>query len=218
MERETSEGGLQKEAEGNDNIDGIVNSVEAIAIHQARILEQLNIISKSLDEYSTHDGLTIEQVRQETSGYRSKLQNLRISMLKVNERCGKLHSRLNAIRKDCAPQQAHVEIGPFHYRCVYKGGVRYRDYPSSNARVTGKILNYDDVVTVAERVFITGESSIFLHVRGVGWLFENRDSLICCERCVPPPPTNDDEDDVDGADDDEVDDLDLTKNYDFVSS
>jgi len=181
-------------------------SVGAVARHQEDILQQLHAVSKLLDEASVNEGSSVEQIRQEISSYRSKLQNLRISMLKVSERCGKLQVRLNILRKECAPQHAHVEVGPFYYRCVYKGGVRYRDYPSSNARVTGKVLDHNDVVTIAERVFITGESSVFLHVRGVGWLFENRDSLICCERCIPPLASTESAEDID--------DLDLTKKLD----
>lgn len=49
------------------------------------------------------------------------------------------------------------------------GGVRYREYPSSSAKfIPGLLIEFNEVVEVAERVFITGENSVFVHVVGTG--------------------------------------------------
>ena len=163
--------------------EGLVNRVETMSIQQRRVLERLVSLSSFLDTSIAPMAL-IDNRRIVATKFRCKLQDLRISMLRINERCEKLQIRLNCLRRECHGKSALVENGPFLYKCIYKGGVRYRDYPSSSARVTGKVIAYNDSVTVTERVFITGENSIFLHVKGTGWLFENRDSLKCMTRVM----------------------------------
>ena len=161
----------------------LLNRIGTLNRQQKEVLEKLVAISAFLDAAILPMAL-VDNRRIVATKFRCKLQDLRISMLRISERCEKLQIRLNCLRRECPGKSALVEKGPFLYKCIYKGGVRYRDYPSSSARVTGKVIAYNDSVTVTERVFITGENSIFLHVRGIGWLFENRDSLKCMSRVV----------------------------------
>ena len=155
--------------------------INTLSMQQKDVLEKLVAISSFLDMTIAPMSL-IDNRRIIATKFRCKLQDLQISMLRINERCEKLQIRLNSLRRECPGKSALVENGPFMYKCIYKGGVRYRDYPSSSARVTGKVIAYNDSVLVSERVFITGENSIFLHVKGTGWLFENRESLKCMTR------------------------------------
>lgn len=160
--------------------DDMLRRVGTLNKQQKDVLEKLVALSSFLD-MTIAPMLLIDNRRIVATKYRCKLQDLRISMLRINERCEKLQIRLNCLRREAPGKSALVENGPFLYKCIYKGGVRYRDYPSSSARVTGKVIAYNDFVTVTERVFITGENSIYLFVKGTGWLFENRDSLKCME-------------------------------------
>lgn len=167
----------------------LFHRVRSICQKQLDVLHILEEASRALD-----DGEGGQRHSLIASHYRIKLQNLRVSMFKINERCIRLQSRLNSLRKDLPPQHALVEAGPFYFRCIYRGGVRFRDYPSSTAKMTGNIIAFDEIAQVFERVFISGESSVYLHVQGVGWLFENRDSLRCMERCSAPVTAQEDED------------------------
>jgi len=157
--------------------------INTLSTQQKDVLEKLVAVSSFIDMTIAPMAL-IDNRRVIATKLRCKLQDVRIHMLRINERCEKLQIRLNCLRRECAGKSALVENGPFMYKCIYKGGVRYRDYPSSSARVTGKVIAYNDSVLVSERVFITGENSIFLHVKGTGWLFENRESLKCMTRVV----------------------------------
>mmetsp|Transcript_112749 Transcript_112749/g.221030 ORF Transcript_112749/g.221030 Transcript_112749/m.221030 type:complete len:218 (-) Transcript_112749:92-745(-) len=120
---------------------------------------------------------------------RRKLQNVHQAMGKVDIRILTIQQKLNSIRRQL-PARKHslVESGPFYYKCIYPGGVRYRDYPSINAKVVGAdaIVTHNQVIEIAERVFIASEHSVFLHNRGVGWLFENKKEIICFQRVMHP--------------------------------
>lgn len=168
------------------NTESVLQRMQKINQQQKFVDAILDGINKDIEKSDFQ--IIIGQRIVNSTTFRSKLQMLRISMFKISERSTRLQSRLNFLRKECPPQNALVEPGPFHYRCVYKGGVRYREYPSSTARVTGNVLTFNSVVVVAERVFITGEISVYLHIKGVGWLFENKDGLVCMERCSDPNP------------------------------
>ena len=43
-------------------------------------------------------------------------------------------------------------------------------------------VRYQQTITITERVFAPGESSVFLHCVGKGWLMENRLSTVCFRR------------------------------------
>jgi hypothetical protein len=53
---------------------------------------------------------------------------------------------------------------------VYKGGVRYRSFPSSAASLLRDkpLVELGEEVRIAQRVFVTAEESIFLVC--VGWI------------------------------------------------
>lgn len=114
-----------------------------------------------------------------------KVKNIHQSMNNIDLKVMSIQQKLNNIRKQLPPKQhSLVETGPFYYKCVYPGGVRYRDYPSGTAKVVGDdaVVTHNQVIEVAERVFIAAEHSVFLHNRGVGWLFENKKDIICFVR------------------------------------
>jgi hypothetical protein len=125
---------------------------------------------------------------------RRKLHNVHNSLNKIDLRILAIQQKLNSIRRQL-PARKHslVEMGPFYYKCVYPGGVRYRDYPSANAKVVADntIAEHNQIVTIAERVFIASEHSVFLHNKGVGWLFENKKDIICFQRVAVPVPGED---------------------------
>jgi len=44
------------------------------------------------------------------------------------------------------------------------------------------------VVKVDERVYISGENLVYLHVEGTGWLFENKEGVTVLRRIPQPKP------------------------------
>ena len=58
----------------------------------------------------------------------------------------------------------------------------------SAGNIVGKVV-VNQVVAIAERVFIASEHSVYLHNEGVGWLFENKKDIICFVRVSAPSPT-----------------------------
>jgi hypothetical protein len=124
---------------------------------------------------------------------RRKLHNVHNSLNKIDMRVLAIQQKLNSIRRQL-PARKHslVEVGPFYYKCVYPGGVRYRDYPSANAKIVADntIAEHNQIVTITERVFIASEHSVFLHNKGVGWLFENKKDIICFQRVAVPVPSD----------------------------
>jgi hypothetical protein len=125
---------------------------------------------------------------------RRKLHNVHSGLSKIDMRILAIQQKLNSIRRQL-PARKHslVEMGPFYYKCVYPGGVRYRDYPSTNAKIVADntIAEHNQIVAIAERVFIASEHSVFLHNKGVGWLFENKKDIICFQRVPVPVPGED---------------------------
>ena len=41
-----------------------------------------------------------------------------------------------------------MQKGPFWYKCVWQGGIRYRDYPKHDAKTKEVIVKHNDVVKV----------------------------------------------------------------------
>lgn len=116
---------------------------------------------------------------------RRKVHNMHQAMNSIDLKVMAIQQKLNNIRKHLPPRQhSLVETGPFYYKCVYPGGVRYRDYPSSTARVVSDdaVVTHNQIIEIAERVFIAAEHSVYLHNKGVGWLFENKKDIICFVR------------------------------------
>lgn len=116
---------------------------------------------------------------------RRQLQNTHQSMNCIDLKVMVIQQKLNNIRKNLPPvKHSLVETGPFYYKCVYPGGVRYRDYPSSNAKIVSDdaVVTHNQVIEIVERVFIASEHSVYLHNKGVGWLFENKKDIICFVR------------------------------------
>jgi len=120
--------------------------------------------------------------------YVKKLKGARLGMADVGQRVQLMQQKLNHIRSQRSPHtKALQQRGPFLYRCVWQGGVRYREYPHASAAGKSKIVVHGECVWADERVYISGEALVYLHVRGVGWLFESRDGVQAM-RLVPVPP------------------------------
>jgi hypothetical protein len=148
-----------------------------------QIYSTLHHVSQELDSL---DPQTFTEILNELSSYREKTDDLRERMESITARCGNLQNRLNSVRCRVPKKFSRIETGPFLFRCVYKGGVRLRDYPSFTANVldTIPIVQYGEVVEIKERVFIGGEVSVFLHYLGRGWLVENWKQKKCFERVL----------------------------------
>ena len=126
---------------------------------------------------------------------RRKLHNFHQSMNNIDIRILTIQHKLNSIRRQL-PARKHslVETGPFYYKCVYPGGVRYRDYPSATtAKIVSEttMVSHNQIIKIIERVFIASEHSVFLHNKGIGWLFENKKDIICFQRVAMGPDDND---------------------------
>jgi hypothetical protein len=176
-----------------DSSSNILASLVGINTKQDEVLEILSTISRTMDENFRHDGALFAKPGNknymDVEHFRAKIARLKKAMLNINEKSKQLQTRLNVVRKQTPKNRTHiVQKGPFFYRCIYPGGVRYRELPSSNAKYisSGTMISYDTRVIVAERIFINGESSVFLHVSGVGWLMENKGPMVCLEMCGPP--------------------------------
>jgi hypothetical protein len=172
----------------------LFDKISNIGALQKSVLATLDSIDKFLDIRTGTVGPKIVRINDralEIENYRSKLVQLKAEILKIDEKCTRLQDRLNHLRQTAPPQHALVEEGPFWYKCTFKGGVRFREYPSGGSKcVPNMMISCNEHVLVSERVFITGESSVFLHVPGVGWLFENKDSIHCLERSSTPTPSD----------------------------
>ena len=165
---------LQDEILKLDNLGEIQKQMSFKMMHLLRNLDDLK------DRLVTcKDSLNIEI-------YTEKIKRIKRIVRDLSTRCNALKMRLNNVREILPSNHALIDKGPFYYRCVYKGGVKFRNFPSSTAKVTGKIIEYDDIAVVIERVFLSSENSVFLHVDGYGWLFENIGNLKCMELMLYP--------------------------------
>ena len=165
----------------------IIQRLESFRVKYEQMSADIQVASKLI---ATSSQCAENQLRTATLlHYRRKLHNIHQAMINVDSAILSIQQRLNKIRKGL-PARKHslVETGPFYFKCIYHGGVRYRDYPSVNAKVVSDddIVVNNQVVEVAERVFIAAEHSVFLHCKGKGWIFENKKEIICFERVAPP--------------------------------
>jgi len=161
------------------NIGGSVYAIKTQTEEGNQVLESLSytlqeMISSTLftDQY---DKLT---------EYCTKLQQIRSSMSSLSKRTQNMQLKLNKIREVYPQHQnALLQEGPFLYKCVWEGGIRYREYPKSDAKAKSKMVEFNESVVVNERVYITGENLVYLHVKGTGWLFENKDGITVMRIC-----------------------------------
>lgn len=172
------------------NPDEIIARLELFTKKYEQMAVDIKAASQIIEKSSQ---FAEEQIRAATYLHsRRNLQAIQQSMNNIDTRIVVIQERLNKVRKQLPPKKhSLVEPGPFYYKCVYPGGVRYRDYPSSSAKVVGEdaVVVMNQVVAIAERVFIASEHSVYLHNQGVGWLFENKKDIICFVRVTAPPLT-----------------------------
>ena len=172
----------------HNSTDEIVARLESFAEKYEQMARDIQVASQLVDKSSQ---FAKEQIESAVfTQYKRKLQTIQQSMATIDLRLIGIQERLNGVRQQMpAKKHSLVETGPFYYKCVYPGGVRYRDYPSSSAKVVSDdaVVTMNQVVEIAERVFIASEHSVYLHRHGVGWLFENKKDIICFLR-VPAPP------------------------------
>lgn len=143
------------------------------------LLERFSSSLKRLSEANTFLGEEEEKLLK----YIGKLESARASMVNIMNRCQNMQLALNTIRElYSSHSKALVQQGPFRYKCVHKGGVRYRDYPNNEAAILNTTIEVGEIVQVDERVYIAGEALVYLHVKGKGWLFENKDGIIALKR------------------------------------
>lgn len=170
------------------NTDEIVSRLESFAKKYEQMASDIQAASQLVDKSSQFAKVQIESAV--FTQYRRKLHAVQQSMTSIDNRLIGIQERLNGVRQQLpAKKHSLVETGPFYYKCVYPGGVRYRDYPSSSAKVVSAdaVVTLNQVVEIAERVFIASEHSVYLHSHGVGWLFENKKDIICFLRVAAPP-------------------------------
>ena len=144
-----------------------------------RLLNTLSVTLKRLSEANQFLGDEEEKLLK----YITKLEMAQTSMVDIMNRCQAVQLTLNGIRQAYnSHSKALVQKGPFQYKCVYHGGVRYRDYPREDAAILNSVIEFEEIVEVDERVYIAGETLVYLHVRGKGWLFENKNGIIALKR------------------------------------
>ena len=163
----------------------IIQRMESFKKKYEQMAEDIEASSKLIEKSSNFAEATLRSAV--LLQYRRKLHVFHHTMQNIDKKVLLIQERLNNIRK-LLPARKHslVESGPFLYKCTYPGGVRYREYPSANAKVVSEdaIVIFNQVVEIAERVFIASEHSVFLHCKGSGWLFENKKDIVCFQRVV----------------------------------
>ena len=182
----------------DESISSILECLNNINTKQHDVFDTLSTISDSINNNFSYDGSIFSKPTDknfiDVDSYRIKISRLKKVMQLISDRSKRLQTRLNVIRKDCTANRTHlVQKGPFHYKCIHRGGIRYREFPSTNAKyIASKVaVVYNEHINVSERVFINGESSVFLHVTGVGWLAENKGTTIFLELSTPPDKSSD---------------------------
>jgi hypothetical protein len=167
--------------------DQLLSSLQNIYHRQNEMMQILSKLSDDLERSI----LLIPQEMQRVDQYRSKLARVKSAMMQIDEKIQLLQYRLNKLRSSLPAISTVLMERPgdhgvdpqFYYRCVVPIGLKYRSKPSSAASIiAGKEIKYREIVAVKERVFVCKENSIFLHVAGSGWLFENEDNLRYMER------------------------------------
>lgn len=156
--------------------------IDRISHEHAKGFEMMDNFTKVLDEMAT--STTLDDENEKLKSYLSELGDGKQRMGKAMSRIQNIQLRLNKIRMSYpAHSKAMVQQGPFYYKCVWQGGIRYREYPKSDAKVIeGKMVSFNEIVEIDERVYIAGENLVYLHQKGSGWLFENKDGITALKR------------------------------------
>lgn len=172
---------------GSGNTEEIISRLQSFVRKYEQMSIDIQSASKLIDRSSE---FAETQIKSAVFLHcRRNLHDIHASMNAIDTRIGIIQQKLNTIRKQLPPRKhSLVEPGPFYYKCVYAGGVRYRDYPSNSAKVVSDdaVVTVGQVVEIIERVFIASEHSVFLHCEGSGWLFENKKDITCFIRTSPP--------------------------------
>ena len=160
----------------------VFEGMRDLSRRQKEGFEHIEAFTESLQRISSASEIIKEQ-EEKLQTYLTKLDNAKVAMLEIMNRTQTVQLKLNSIRQLYTPQsKALVQEGPFAYKCVHQGGVRYRDYPRKDAAILNLSIKFGEVVLIDERVYIAGEALVYLHVKGRGWLFENKDGIIALKR------------------------------------
>lgn len=140
--------------------------VERLAEHYMSLNLKIESFCDKLERYSGlyEDNNLNLPYSSIINSYRIKLQTIRQFILEINDKISWFQQKLNRIRFKLPKGHVYVESGPLLYRCIYKGGVRFRNYPSVNAKILNEkpIVKKGEIVEISQRVFITKEECIFL--------------------------------------------------------
>ena len=167
---------------GTSAEDNLTKAAEELGRKQKEGFEHLEAFGESLQRISRANYI-LEEQEAKLNTYLAKLERAKVGMLDIMNRTQGVQLKLNSIREPHTPQsKALIQEGPFAYKCVHPGGVRYRDYPRHDASILNYSIKHNEVVPIDERVYIAGESLVYLHVKGRGWLFENKDGIIALKR------------------------------------
>ena len=126
------------------------------------LLGSLESVLQALSASSSLRAPQLQRLRH----YSNKLSDARASVSALARRTQAVQRQLNRVRSAYKPhEKALVQRGPFHYRCVWGGGVRYREYPSADAAVK-KLVSAESggVHNVSLSVSVSASASICLSV------------------------------------------------------
>lgn len=171
---------------GIDEAKVVVSNVRDRLLHvldkQNNVLERLLSLRNSLEEHSLEE---LSNYIEDVDKKLELMNSVTLRMKSLRARSILTQERLNSIRGRLPFQEkALVEKGPFAFKCIYRWGMRFRSYPSSSSQILPDVqVDFHEVITAIERVFILGDKTVYLHVEGRGWLTENMEDLLCFARC-----------------------------------
>lgn len=174
----------------NEKHSELHGRLQSMRSRQDHILSILDEIGKDFER----NVIYVQDNIRKIDGFRSKLNSVRSNMIIISERIESLQIRLNKARAVLPSNSLVLMEQPnehgtddfFYYRCIVPSGLKYRTKPSTSAPVIpGPGVRFKDIVVVKERVFICKEETVFLHVGGAGWLFENLERVKCLQRIGP---------------------------------
>ena len=126
--------------------DGSV--IEGLSRKQKEGFEHLEAFCESLQRISRANYM-LEEQEEKLKTYLAKLDSAKAAMLEIMNRTQAVQLKLNTIRQPYTPQsKALVQEGPFAYKCVHQGGVRYRDYPRHDAAILNSSIKFNDWCTI----------------------------------------------------------------------
>eukprot|EP01041_Mallomonas_annulata_P003552 gene3552-7067_t len=166
----------------NKFLEPLYERLNEIACKQKELVGRLRKFSGILKD--SPELIELHQISSIITIYRHKLSVLLVSMKRITDRCFQMQERINKVRKQIPSGSGFKETGQFYYRCCYQGGIRVRVSPSIQATLSGVIIPYGEVFEANERVFLNGDSIVYVHMLGGGWLFECTKDLQCLERCT----------------------------------